>query len=106
MFRKENQKGVTLIELLIVVLGELLWSHTHPEGDDDQVLSTRIGDRFTAFANRISAEKIARFVAAAHAAEQKIVRNNMNPQLALESMLMSMRGRTDNSLAGSGFGVL
>jgi DNA polymerase-3 subunit delta' len=105
-YKGKRDDVLILLELLVIILGELLWANTHPEDEGDRVLSTRLGDRLAHLSQKISVEKIADFVAAAHSAEQKIVRNNMNPQLALESMLMSMRGRTDDGLTGSGLGVL
>ncbi len=105
-YKGKRDDVLVLLELLVLILGELLWANTHPEDEGDRVLSTRLGDRLSNLSQKISVEKVANFVAAAHMAQQKIVRNNMNPQLALESMLMSMRGRTDDGLTGSGFGVL
>jgi DNA polymerase-3 subunit delta' len=105
-YKGKRNEVLVLLELLILILGELIWTSTHPEDGEDRVLSTRLGDRLSALSQRMPVEKVANYVAAAHTAEQKIMRNNMNPQLALESMLMSMRGRTNNGLTGSGFGVL
>ncbi len=105
-YKGKRNEVLVLLELLVLILGELIWTTTHPEDGEEGVLSTRLGARLSVLSQRISVEKVATYVAAAHTAEQKIVRNNMNPQLALESMLMSMRGRTDEGLTGSGFGVL
>jgi hypothetical protein len=105
-YKGKRDEVLVLLELLIIILGELAWAHTHPEDGGDRILSARIGDRLSALSQKISVKKVAHFVAATHTAEQKIVRNNMNPQLALESMLMSMRGRTDDGLTRSGFGAL
>jgi DNA polymerase-3 subunit delta' len=95
---------LALLELMHVLLEELLWTIAHPGGAEDRLLKREIGPRFDDILGGVPVARAAGFVAAVHNAAAGVRDNNMNPQLALEGMLMSMRDRAGDSLGGSGFG--
>ncbi|MCP4601036.1 MAG: DNA polymerase III subunit delta' [Proteobacteria bacterium] len=103
--RKRNEV-LSLLDLLTIVLSEVLWLGTHPGDVGESVLVQRLGERLLKIAHGISVSRATGFIAVTHRTIQRILNNNMNPQLALENVVISMRGRADEGLAGSGFGVL
>jgi DNA polymerase III subunit delta' len=93
---RETTRDETLavLDLLTVMLGESLWLTTHGnESSAQHTLARKYHDELMPLAQFARPERIAEFVATVHHAQQGIIRNNMNPQLALEGMLVSMRGR-------------
>ncbi len=102
---RKRDEALALLDLVTIVLAEVLWLRTHPDDAPERVLVKRMGERLTELAAAISVTQAAGFVAAVHRAARGIQYNNLNPQLALEGMLMSMRGRANEDSAGSGFGV-
>ncbi len=102
----KRESVLALLDMLTIVFGEMLWLRTHIEDAENRVLVQRFGDRLAELSKTVSVADIALYVAAASRAVNEIQQNNMNPQLALEGMLLSMRGQVDEGLKGSGFGVL
>ncbi len=101
----QRNEALRLLELVMIVTGEILWLLTHPEDAGERKMATLMGDKLVSVASRLSLQKVTVFVTETHRAYQRIRNNNMNPQLALENMLMSMRGRSDCGLTGSGLGI-
>ncbi len=99
-----REETLTLIQTAPMVLSELLWLKTHGGlSADDRPLLRVFGDRLIPLSNALNTAKIADFVFLFHHAEQAILQNNMNPQLALEGVLMSMRSPMRRMGEGSGF---
>lgn len=99
-----REEALNFIQLAPAVLSEILHIAMHKDDDGASRPLTRIcKDRLVSLAGRFSAERIAAFVFAFHHAEQAVLNNNMNPQLALEGVLMSMRSSSVQMGAGSGF---
>jgi len=100
--RGDRDEVLAVLELLVVVLDEVLWVAT---GDGavqlDRGLANRFGDRLARLVDSCSTARAAKSVAAAHRAIAGIERNNMNPQLAVEGVLMALRGHGDS---GGGWG--
>jgi DNA polymerase-3 subunit delta' len=94
--RGDRDEVLAVLETLLVVLDEILWVCS---GDGsvgvDQGLASRFGDRLDRLVSGFSTVKAAQGVAAAQKAIAGIERNNMNPQLAVEGVMMAMRGRGD-----------
>lgn len=90
---KNRDDVLALLDLITTLLAEVLWHSTHSEDNQTRVLSSTISDRIADIANRTTVGQIGTFTFETHSASEKIQRNNMNPQLALEGMLMSLRGR-------------
>jgi hypothetical protein len=102
---RRRDEALGLLDLVLIMLSEILWLKTHPEETGRRVLTSKFGDGLFELAGGLSTSQVALFVSEAHRAGQSIKNNNMNPQLALEGMLMSMRGRVDHGQTGIGFGV-
>jgi DNA polymerase-3 subunit delta' len=99
-----REEALALIQTAPMVLSEILWLSTHSDRTVDERPLTRVfGDRLIPLSGRLTAARIADFVFAFHHAEQAILNNNMNPQLALEGVLMSMRSPSRRMGEGSGF---
>ncbi|MCP4676210.1 MAG: DNA polymerase III subunit delta' [Deltaproteobacteria bacterium] len=101
----KRDDALALLNLIEIVLSEVTWLGTHKDDPEERVLVKRFGRRLVDIADSLSTARAARFVAAVHKATQGIQRNNLNPQLALEGVVMSMRGRGDGNTAGSGYGI-
>jgi DNA polymerase-3 subunit delta' len=98
-------EALSTLDLLMIVLSEIIWQKSHPSQEVHRVLAEKLGARLLEITNEISLFQATGFVSAIHWASSGIRNNNLNPQLALEGMLMSMRGQADDNLAESGFGV-
>jgi DNA polymerase-3 subunit delta' len=94
-----DREGVQAgLELLIQLLAEWLWQRA--AGDTDaakQPLTQRLDAPLQQMATSGTVRAVAQYIAAAHHAMTAIKRNNMNPQLAVEAMLMAMRGRSTDA---------
>lgn len=90
-FSGKREDALGLLELFAVVLSELMWNTTHPVEVADRVLSQRLGPEFASLGQRVQISQVAHFIKEVHSTSQKIQVNNMNPQLALEGMVLSMR---------------
>ena len=99
-----REEALQLIQTAPAVCSEILWLSTHGVDDADSRPLVRVfGDQLLPLAKQLSSRQIADFVYAIHHAEQAIMNNNMNPQLALEGALMSLRSPLTKMGAGSGF---
>jgi DNA polymerase-3 subunit delta' len=100
--RGDRDEVLAVLELLVVVLDEVLWVATGDGAVElDRGLASRFGDRLERLVESCSTARASRSVAAAHRAIAGIERNNMNPQLAVEGVLMTLRGHGDG---GAGWG--
>ncbi len=101
----KRDEALAFLDLLEIVLAEVTWLGTHKNDPEERILVKRFGRKLVEIADTLSTERAARFVAAVHRATQGIQRNNLNPQLALEGVVMSMRGRGDDDAVGSGYRI-
>jgi DNA polymerase-3 subunit delta' len=100
--RGDRDEVLAVLELLLVVLDEVLWVGSGAGSDGaGRGLAERLGDRFERLVAGMPNARAAQSIAAAQRAVAGIERNNMNPQLAVEGVLMAMRGRGDR---GTGWG--
>ena len=101
---KVRDEALSFVEIAPIVLSELLWIVTHDRSDAEmRPLVRRFGEGLFTLADRLSLSRIAALTFAFHHAEQSMVSNNMNPQLALEGVLTAMRSPRQAMGAGSGF---
>lgn len=101
---KVRDEALAFMELAPTVLSELLWLRTHGlEDTKGRPLVTLFGDQLIALSVRLSTTKIAKLTFALHHAEQSMLNNNMNPQLAFEGVLASLRSPIQAMDSGSGF---
>ncbi len=94
--RGDRSECIAVLELLMIVLDELLWLRSlagEVSDADISPLARRLDGRLERFATTGTPFGTARHIAAVHKAVSRIKRNNMNPQLAIEGMLIAMRGR-------------
>lgn len=99
-----RDESLSFIQTAPAILSEILWLANHSQDDLSLRPLVRIfGDRLLPLVSTLSTAQIAAFVYAFHHAEQSILNNNMNPQLALEGVLMSIRSPLLKMGAGSGF---
>ncbi len=100
---KIRDEALALIDMAPPVLSELLARLTGAEDERDPLLlDAMMGGRIGQVANSLSIEHISQFAMSFHHAHQAILNNNMNPQLALEGVLMSTRSRLNHMTAGTG----
>jgi len=91
--RGDRDEVLAVLELLVVVLDEVLWvSSSSGAVELDRGLANRFGERLRRLVDSCTTARAAKSVAAAHRAIAGIERNNMNPQLAVEGVLMALRG--------------
>jgi DNA polymerase-3 subunit delta' len=91
--RGDREEALAVLELLLIVLGEVQWIGAGDASDPgSHGLVRRLGSRLEQLARDCSAAWTATGIASVHKAITAIRRNNMNPQLAVEGVLMSMRG--------------
>ena len=101
---KVRDEAMAFMELAPTVLSELLWIRTHGrEATRGRPLVTRFGNQLLALSERLPTAKIAKLTFALHHAEQSMLNNNMNPQLAFEGVLASLRSPLQALDWGSGF---
>jgi DNA polymerase-3 subunit delta' len=92
--KKIRDSVIALIDMAPTLLSEILWIKTvTPEAGATRQLVRLLGSRLLEVAKKLSIGHIASFMFLFHNARQAIMNNNMNPQLALESVLMSIRSR-------------
>jgi DNA polymerase-3 subunit delta' len=92
--RGEREKTVATLELALTVLGEILFARcgtSEPAGDG--ALLSKYADRLAPLLEASSRHSVAGDIAAVHRALSAMARNNMNPQLAIEGVVMAARGR-------------
>ncbi len=92
--RGDRTEAIAVLELMLHLLEALLEAAAAGTPFDDNPLVTRFGDSLLGVYAKISVRRAAACIAAVNRAVQGMERNNMNPQLALEGMVMAMRGRT------------
>lgn len=93
-FRRDRAEVLAVLDLMMQFVEEALFMLTDKEGEGpDRPLAKRFFAPLRDVSNRLDLQKVARFVTAVEEARTGIERNNMNSQLALERMLMTMRGR-------------
>ena len=92
--RGNRLESVAVLDLVLMVLGRLLWASTGGEPEkSDEVLSRRLGERYEKLARASETTRITVCMAAFDRALAGIRRNNANPQLAVEGALTAVRGR-------------
>jgi len=91
--RGDREETLAVLELLLVVFDEVLW--VGAGNDVGRGVAGRLGARFERLTQRLTTQRTAHGIAAIQRAISGIERNNMNPQLAVEGVLMAMRGRGD-----------
>jgi DNA polymerase-3 subunit delta' len=90
----DRDEVMAVLELALLVLQEVLWlgSGEDPGAAADSPLFQRTGQRLVPLLSRATVAGTSSGVAAANRALTAMRRNNMNPQLALEGMVASIRG--------------
>ncbi len=105
--RGDRDETLAVLELMLQVLDELMWLRSSPS--DETVAQSAIvrffGDLLEDLAQRGSPRRMAQYIAAVYKAITAMTRNNMNPQLAVEGMVMAMRGRTSGGEAWGRIGA-
>jgi DNA polymerase III subunit delta' len=101
---KMRDEALAFLELAPTLLSELLWIRTHGRAaSEGRPLATLFGDRLFALSAHLTPTKIAALTFSLHLAEQSISNNNMNPQLAFEGVLATLRSPSQRLGSGSGF---
>jgi DNA polymerase-3 subunit delta' len=101
---KIREEALAFLALAPTILSELLWILTHGKTDsEERPLVRHFGDRLFELSNHLTPAKIASLTFALHHAEQSMLNNNMNPQLAFEGVLAAMRSPFQKVDSGSGF---
>ncbi len=92
--RRDRVEVLAVLDLTMQFVEEVLFILAHQGSDRlSRPLAKRFSAPFSELTSRLDLQKVARFVTAIEEARTGIERNNMNSQLALERMLMTMRGR-------------
>ncbi|MBN2342381.1 MAG: DNA polymerase III subunit delta' [Deltaproteobacteria bacterium] len=91
---RDRGEAIAVLELLLFVMEDLLNARAGVSVSNG--LSLKFGDLMTKLQRGGSVESVATHIAAINRALVSIQRNNMNPQLAIEGMVMNMRSRTKN----------
>jgi len=89
---KERDEALALFDLLVVVAGELT-DRLARRDDPPGPLARQLAGPLANLLERPVARQAARLALLAEGATLAIERNNMNPQLAVEGVFLSMRGR-------------
>jgi DNA polymerase III subunit delta' len=101
---KVRDEALSFVEIAPTVLSELLWIKTHGRAAAEaRPLVRRFGPLLFDLSDRLSLKRIATLTFSFHHAEQAMINNNMNPQLALEGVLAAIRSPLQMMNAGSGF---
>ncbi len=105
--RGDRDETLAVLELMLQVLDELLWLRSNPSGETvaRSALVRFFGELLEGLTERGSPGRVAQYIAAVHRAITAMTRNNMNPQLAVEGMVMAMRGRTSGGEAWGRIGA-
>ncbi|MCU0661620.1 MAG: DNA polymerase III subunit delta' [Myxococcota bacterium] len=101
--RRDRDEALALIESLIIMSSAALLLSVDPDGSH---AIRPLLEAYRTPLSRIAAagpERLAAFIAAAESTAAAISRNNANPQLALEGLLVTLRGRDGHRPVGSGF---
>jgi DNA polymerase-3 subunit delta' len=103
----DRDETLAVLELMLQVLDELLWLRSNPSGEmvSQSALVRFFGELLEGLTEKGSPGRVAKYVAAVHRAITAMNRNNMNPQLAVEGMVMAMRGRTSGGEAWGRIGA-
>lgn len=98
-----RDEALALIDMAPPVLSALLMLQNGARNEKESLhLEPAMGERLGQVAQSLSIEIIAQFAMSFHDAQQAILNNNMNPQLALEGVLMSTRSRLSHMAGGTG----
>ncbi len=105
--RGDRDETLAVLELMLQVLDELMWLRSNPPDETaaESALVKFFGELMEGLTERGSPGRIAQHIAAVHRAITAMTRNNMNPQLAVEGMVMAMRGRTSGGEAWGRIGA-
>jgi DNA polymerase-3 subunit delta' len=101
--RRDRDEALALLEFLIVTCSAALSLSVDPEGS---FANRALLDAYGVSLLRIAAAgpaRLAAFIAGAESTALAISRNNANPQLALEGLLTTLRGRDGRRPVGSGY---
>lgn len=93
--RGDRDGTAAVLELAVIVLEELMWLATGPGAVTDRPLTRKVLEREPALATGVTPREISGWIAACNKAMSSMMRNNMNPQLALEGFVTALRGCTD-----------
>jgi DNA polymerase III subunit delta' len=92
--RGDRGRTIAALELALSVLGEILFTRSDSGAPSVAgALLSRYADRLAPLLEASSRRSAAADIAAVHRALTAISRNNMNPQLAIEGVIMAARGR-------------
>ena len=101
---KARDEALAFVEIAPTILSELLWISTHGRAaSETRPLVRKFGAGLFDLSEKLSLIRIASLTFSIHHAEQSMVNNNMNPQLALERVLTATRSPRQSMGAGSGF---
>ncbi|MDD5309813.1 MAG: DNA polymerase III subunit delta' [Deltaproteobacteria bacterium] len=103
----DRDEVVAVLDLMLVILGEVAFLRSADAWDRQALgaLGERLGPRLEELARRGDVIEAAKHVALVHRAKEGIERNNQNAQLALEGMLVAMRGNFDPGPIRVGMGA-
>jgi DNA polymerase III subunit delta' len=92
--RGDREKTVATLELALSVLDEILFAQSGaPTGGHGGALLSKYAERLAPLIEASTGHSTADDIAAVHRALTAMARNNMNPQLAIEGVVMTARGR-------------
>jgi DNA polymerase-3 subunit delta' len=94
LLRGDREKTVAALELALAVLGDILFCQSGaPAAEHGGALLSRYEERLAPLIEASSRHSTAGDIAAVNRALGAMARNNMNPQLAIEGVVMAARGR-------------
>lgn len=103
--RGDREGTIGALQLTLSVLEELLWLSTEGAGAESRPLASRIAGASPKLVSASRPRSVAGWIAACNRALVAMKRNNMNPQLALEGFVTSLRGRRDAGESWSRIGA-
>jgi DNA polymerase-3 subunit delta' len=97
LLRQDREEAFAVLELLLFVLEEIMWQRADYDNvsvDVSSSLLARLPSDIAVSGQRGSVILTANHMAAVNKAIVSMRRNNMNSQLAIEGLIMAMRGRS------------
>jgi len=91
--RGDREKTIAALELALSVLDEILFTRSGSAAPGGGALLSKYTDRLAPLLEASARRSAADDIAAVHRALTAMARNNMNPQLAIEGVIMAARGR-------------